>query len=400
MNVVHILGVAHSVTELSSERHPNPTDAFATLTCYLSKLLHRAGYTVYVYAVEGSVLEECTEVVPVVSRATYDKQYADRDETVPNSYSETKNDAWTEFTKNAVAEVTKRMRSREDIVCAMFGWAHEPTTSALKARLPAIIEPAIGHPGSYADFRVFCSHAWFYWECSRQRIQYPSDYFCVIPHFLDESHYPSSLIQHEGHTYAVYLGRVQFDKGLTAAVECTRVMGMKLMVIGSGKLSAACPGCDTSHVECLGVLGLSAKREILAGAYCCFAMTRYCEPWNLAALEAQFCGTPVLCNKFGGFTEFVVHGATGFHCDTLGTVCHFFRQCATLDRTQIRARMSPYTIASVTPMYLAYFDRIRDFVNGRSDWYTVNPRKPFGMGRLVDSVALTHYDTGGFGGGP
>lgn len=378
--IFHILGVAHSITGVSPTFHPNPTDAFATLTCYLAALLHRAGHTVYVYAVEGSVVHECTELVPVVSAETYRKVYGSRDDTKVNSYSDSTNEAWTEFTKKAIPAVLHRHGGREDIVCAMFGWAHEPITKLLKHKLPAIVEPTIGHPGSYAEFRVFCSHAWFYWECARQGLTHPSDYFCVIPHFLDQSHYP--FFEHATtDEYAVYVGRVQFDKGLTAAVECTRAMKTKLLVIGNGDLRLACPGSDTSHVETLGVLPLYEKRKVMSKAYCCFTLSRYCEPWSLAALEAQFCGTPVLCSKFGGFTEFVVHGETGFFCDTLGTVCHFYRKCKTLNRRHISEHVrEKYTIEKVTPLFMAYFDRIRNYVSGKSDWYTLDLKEPFGMG--------------------
>ena len=377
--LVHILGVAHSITAVSPKFHPNPTDAFATLTSYLAKLLHRAGYTVYVYAVEGSEVEECTEVVPVVSASTYHKVYGERDDRLVNSYSDSENEAWSEFTTNAIAEVLKRRRGRDDIVCAMLGWAHEPTTTALKHCLPAIVEPTIGHPGSYSDFRVFCSYAWFYSECARQGDTHPSDYYCVIPHFLDKDHYPpkaTSPIE----PYAVYVGRVQFDKGLSAAVECTRVMKIKLVVVGNGHLPEAAPGCDLSHVQCVGVLPLVPKRELLAGACCCFALSRYCEPWSLAALEAQFCGTPVLCSKFGGFTEFVVHGKTGFHCDTLGTVCHYFAQCTALNREEIRRHATQrYSIEAVSPMFLQYFDRVRNYAMGHWDWYSLEDRNTPGL---------------------
>lgn len=387
--VAHILGVAHSITAVSPNHHPNPTDAFVTLTCYLSKLLHRSGYTVYVYAVEGSVVDECTEVVPVVSALTYEQTYGTRDDSAINCYSESNNAAWKEFTQKSIQGILQRKHCAEDIVCAMFGWAHQPVAHAIQSHLPAIVEPAIGHPGSFAEFRVFCSHAWFYWECARQQIANPSDYFCVIPHFLDESHYPSTLLglYDRNDTYAVYLGRIQFDKGLTAAVECTRIMKVRLLVVGNGNLQQACPGCDTSHVECLGVLPLYEKRAVLARAYCCFVLSRYCEPFSLAALEAQFCGVPVLCSKFGGFTEFVKHGETGFHCDTLGTVCHFFRQCEGLDRRLIRRAVQTLNIEGVTPLFLDYFQRIRDYVSGRSDWYTTGHF--LGMGKLV---AFPHHD--------
>lgn len=410
--VAHVLGVAHSVTALSPTFHPNPTDAFATLTVYFARMLHRAGYVVYVYAVEGSHVDECTEVVPVVSAETYRRVYGARDDSRVNDYSDANNAAWTEFTARATDAIRTRASDerREDMVFALFGWAHQPVTEAVVAAVSqdkrkqiAVVEPMIGHPGSFAGYRVFCSYAWFYWECARQKIDHPSDYFAVIPHFLDVRDYPISLLHAKTTTtttttetppYALYLGRVQFDKGLTAAIECTRVMGVTLRVVGNGRLEDAYvgrrgghEGDDLSHVVCEGVLPLAEKRRLLAGAYCVFTLTRYCEPFSLACLEAQFCGTPVLCSKFGGFTEVVRHGVTGFHCDTLATVCDGFRRCAELDPAEIRRHaVRRFSVEAVTPYFLAYFARVRDHAAGRADWYTSRQAPPFGMGKRLECV--------------
>jgi hypothetical protein len=96
MPVAHLLGVAHSITSHERGAHANPTDAFVNCTIYMAKLLHRAGWTVYVYAVEGSVVPECTEVVAVVSRATYDATYATRDDQALNTFSDCSVATWIE----------------------------------------------------------------------------------------------------------------------------------------------------------------------------------------------------------------------------------------------------------------------------------------------------------------
>lgn len=393
--VAHVLGVAHSLTLLGEERQPHPTDAFATLTVYLSRLLHRAGYVVYVYAVEGSVVDESAEVVPVVGAETFARSYGGRDDSLVNDFSDTTTEAWVEFRQRAPEEILKRKGGREDLVLALFGWAHEPVTREVRERgdLRAVIEPMIGHPGSYADFRVFCSHAWFYWECSRQGLLQPSDYFAVIPHFVDVKDYDSND-EHDRRQadrpprYAVYLGRIQLDKGLVAAIECTFRTRTPLWVVGNGRLwedvaqPAGLQRDRLRHVRCLGVLPLSRKREVLRGAYCVFTLTRYCEPFSLACLEAQVCGVPVLCTKFGGFTEIVQHGLTGFHCDTLETVVRHFGRCAELDRGFIRREaVRRFSIEAVTPYFLGYFRRVRDLVCGRADWYRGSG--PEGMGATL-----------------
>ncbi len=154
MHVAHILGVAHSVTSHERGAHENPTDAFVNCTIYLAKMLHRAGWRVFVYAVEGSVVPESTEVVEVVSRATYDATYAARDGAALNNFSDCSVPTWTEFTQRCVEAVRARRGDGLEYLLPMFGAAHEPTTRALQALgMNAVVEPCIGHPGAVEQLR-------------------------------------------------------------------------------------------------------------------------------------------------------------------------------------------------------------------------------------------------------
>jgi glycosyltransferase involved in cell wall biosynthesis len=54
----------------------------------------------------------------------------------------------------------------------------------------------------------------------------------------------------------------------------------------------------------------------MSGAAAFWCPTIYFEPFGLIAIEAQCCGTPVICTDRGGFTETVLHGVTGYRCHT------------------------------------------------------------------------------------
>ncbi len=39
-----------------------------------------------------------------------------------------------------------------------------------------------------------------------------------------------------------------------------------------------------------------------------------------AGVEAMLCGTPLLGSNYGAFQETIIHGVTGFRCNTLGKI--------------------------------------------------------------------------------
>jgi len=377
--VAHILGVAHSIT--CHDPHYNPTDAFVTCTIYLARLLHRQHYTVYIYGVEGSSEKECTEVVSVVTSETYNKVYGGRDNNKLNSYNDSCNDAWTEFTVNSVVEIKKRQQDELDLVLPMFGMAHKTLTDILqKEGFGVVIEPCIGHPGSYADFKVFCSYAWWYYQMGKNNIQHGHAYHCVIPHFVDINDYP--LHVDKDCSYAVYIGRIQHDKGVVMAIHATRVVGIKLFVIGNGDLTDICDRESLSHVVQLGVLDIKQKVAYLQRARCVFVPTLYIEPFSLACLEAQMCGTPCLVSRWGGPSEIVINGKTGFHCDTLASYVKGLELCITLNPSTIRNEaQARFSIEAVTDYFLQYFHKVQQFINKEKHFYT--PTGEFkGRGKL------------------
>ena len=384
--VAHILGVAHSVT--SHDPHYNPTDAFVTCTIYLARLLHKQNYKVYIYGVEGSMEPACTEVVPVVSRNTYERVYGQRDDSKLNRYNDATNDAWTEFTANCTTEIAKRKHNHLDLILPMFGHAHKTLTDILqdKEGFKVVIEPCIGHPGSYADFKVFSSYAWWYYQLGVNKQENGHAYHCVIPHFVDTQDYP--LCTQKDQDYAVYLGRIQPDKGVSIAIDATRELGIKLIVIGNGSLDNVVnlQKTNVDHVTHLGVLTLQEKLPYLQKARCVFVPTLYIEPFSLACLEAQMCGTPCVVSRWGGPSEIVIHGKTGFHCDTLATYIKGCQLAITLCPKEIRnSVMARFSIEAVADLFVDYFTKIQRFINKEAHFYT--PIGGFqGMGKLANNV--------------
>lgn len=61
----------------------------------------------------------------------------------------------------------------------------------------------------------------------------------------------------------------------------------------------------------------TAKRELYRQARALLYTVCFQEPFGLGQVEALACGTPVIASKFGSVPEVVLHGRTGFVCDTM-----------------------------------------------------------------------------------
>lgn len=366
--VFHILGVAHSLTS-----HLYPTDAFVLKTLWLSRMLHEMGHTVYVYAVEGSELTECTELVPVVSKDTFDLTYKNRDDGAVNNYDDINSKSWLEFVNKGYFEIKKRIHNhREDFVLVMFGLAVEPLTKRLQQEinLHFVVEPGIGHPGSYAPYRVFESYAWMHYTYGKENVMHPPMYDAVIPHYYYPEFYP---FDDKKEDYVLFIGRMLFTKGLTVAIEATRAAGKKLILIGNGNPKDVYDG-DMSHVEFLGVKNIYEKVEYIKKAQAFIYASLYPEPFGQAAIEASMCGTPVVATDLGAFTETVKHGYNGYRCRTLDDFVWGLKNIHTIKPSDCRKwAMDNYSADRVKLMFEDYFDRLHTL--NHAGYYYINENR-------------------------
>jgi glycosyltransferase involved in cell wall biosynthesis len=213
-------------------------------------------------------------------------------------------------------------------------------------------------------------------------------YFGVLPHFIPGEAYPFCATKDEN--YAVYMGRIQHDKGVAIAIDACKAFGIRLQVIGTGRVENVY-GSHPDHVDYVGVLDMRQKAEIIKRARCVFVPTLYMEPFSFAALESQMCGTPVLCSRWGGPSEIIVHGVTGYHCDTLDTFVDGLKRCTDLNpKTIAQYAKDRFSVEAVTKYFTEYFDKIQAFVSGKTNYYTVGDVQypGQGMGKLFNSTSL------------
>jgi glycosyltransferase involved in cell wall biosynthesis len=124
-------------------------------------------------------------------------------------------------------------------------------------------------------------------------------------------------------TYLAFLGRLSPEKGIEAAVEIARQVGMPLRVAAKiypeerpfyervvEPLFRASP-----WVSFIGEVGGSVKDEFLGNARALLFPIGWDEPFGLVMIEAMACGTPVIAFRRGSVPEVMVNGVSGFVVD-------------------------------------------------------------------------------------
>jgi glycosyltransferase involved in cell wall biosynthesis len=112
----------------------------------------------------------------------------------------------------------------------------------------------------------------------------------------------------------------------------------------------------------------------MSGAKAVFVPTLYIEPFGGVNVEAMFCGTPAITTDFGGFTETVQHGKTGYRCHTMDDFVWAAKNVDRLDPYYIRDyAVNNYSMDRVSLMYDEYFSKLMDLY--RNGWYELHPER-------------------------
>jgi len=368
--IFHLLGLPNG--KAGWELATNP---FNTKILYMIRMLKDLGHEVIHYGVEGSQVEGA-EHVDVVPLSLYNKVYKDRDNSKPDHLGEESGPTWSVYIKSTIRALDQRIKTtNKEFILNFLGYPLRDITDYFADRA-IIVEPGIGHNGSYAPHRIFESHIWQANTYGKQnppnQSYFPNLYDAVIPAYFDKKDYPYSA---EKDDYFVFLGRVMWGKGISVAVELTRELGKKLIVIGGGNLDdpkLRLTG-DLSHVEHVGALTTKQKVKYLSRARALIYFSLYIEPFGHAPIEAQLCGTPVIASNFGAFTETVLNGQTGYLAHTFGDLLYAGEHVKDIKPATCRKwAVDNFDLDRIKLMYDEYFKKLFGLYNG-TDWYGDRP---------------------------
>lgn len=339
----HVVGLPHtSVTTAFT------ACAFTERVRKFCGMMHGLGHTVYLYAGPESDAE-CTEHVPCISEA--DRAAAVGDRHFIHASFDYSQPHWQSFNRHAIREIQARAQQR-DFVCVIGGLAHKQIADALPGMMT--VEFSIGYGGTFARFRIWESYAWMHTcygagQADRNPNAIDGRFFdAVVPGSFDPADFPFQAAKDD---YHLFIGRLTERKGYGIAVEACQRLGKRLLIAGQGDAPA--------YGEYVGVVGPAERGRLMAGAQAVWVPTVYIEPFGNVAVEAQLCGTPVICTDFGAMTETVEDGVTGFRCHTLAEFMQAADAVQRLDPHAIRNRaVRRYSTGAIAKQYQKHFDRL------------------------------------------
>lgn len=369
---VHILALAHVPVRRESTRC-----AYTMKVYNLCRMLRGLGHCVTLYGLEGSDESIADEFVPCASAETWRATYGDHDPVTYQFDWSTKDAAWQEFRRRAAFELVRHFLScdpqQPEFVLCSFGWAHEPSTRGLPGNA-IVVESGIGYRDSFADFRVFESHAVYHATLARQK---PRDVICgqsywtVIPNYYDPGEFTFDADKDD---YFLYLGRINHDKGYGIALDACRHLGAEILCVGQlpnppggDAAKRALERISTAGGSHRPSVGPDERRPLLAKAKALFVPSQYVEPFGGVHMEAALSGTPVITSDWGVFPETVIQGVTGYRCTTLREYVWAAAHIETIEPQACREWALNFTLAAAAPRYDAYLQRLYDLHTGK-DW--------------------------------
>lgn len=393
---LHLCGIFHTIHNQEFSHC-----AFSGKALRFSKMMQARGYRVIEYANEGSE-SEAHEKIVMLTRAEYDRHYPKK---APHEFhgSDAKwgVKGWPLFNQRLIVELAKRLVPG-DIICHPFGHSHRSLPEVFPQY--AHTETGIGYPDKpFGCWRIFESNAWRHYHWGRDDLDATlrgspgmnRSYSWVIPNYFDLDDWPVSQPDDQ-EDYVLYMGRITSEKGMRTIVAMIRAMAKlpnppTFVFAGQGDYEKLVkdqvfaqphPGNQGVKLKYVGPV-LGRQRAALVGRARCMVMpTEFIEPFGGAGVEGMLTGTPLLASGFGAFTETVIPGFNGFHCNTLGDWVEGVKQCIDLDRGEIRehAQMH-FSLETCGEKYDRAFREISEL--SREGW---NHLTSFRVGHLEKAV--------------
>lgn len=281
---------------LSSPTNPvhinNSVDAFSIAVIKFINNMQKLGWNCIHYSIGGSQVN-CETALCLPS--------------IPQN----KQDAVLRYNESAIIEIAKRKKPGDMILC-FYGIENKLAAEA-HSDLP-IIEPYIAydHTAVFAPYKVFVSYATMHMYYGHKgMLMNPNWFDAVISNGFDPTEFEFNTNKQN---YVLYFGRVIESKGIHIAIQATEKSGDRLIIAGPGNLQNLGYTTIPPHVEHVGVCNIEQRKHLMKNAKAIIGPTTYVEPFGNMVIEGYLSGTPAITTDWGGFTETVINGVTGFRC--------------------------------------------------------------------------------------
>lgn len=342
----------------------------------LCSMLHSEGHHVTYLGVEGAEVE-ASEIVSVMPREKWAPLYEKMIEANPADMQAIRIDGpyegyireWVKRTKIAIIE--RSTYTRESIVCLSGAGPHEWATEGTNQ---ITVECGIGYPKAFhPQYRIYESYAWLHTHLGAEgHTLVPKWYWAVIPCATDEKLYRFN--PKRGKQF-LFFGRMTERKGIQIAIDITRALGERLTMCGNGDPSRWLTP-ENSHVDYVKpIMGDEQRRELFAECKALICPTTYVEPFGRVVTEAGLSGAPCIATDYGGFTETIIHGVTGYRCRTMDQFVFAAKHIDRIKPKACREWAENFTLKSLAPAYTEVFNSIMFGQKKETGWDTHNPER-------------------------
>ena len=347
----HIPGVFHNRTSKTL----NPCCAFSQKILNLCKMLRMCGHEVYHYGNAGGE-PDCTEHVDLLSEAEYQEHFSVIDMSLSWNQQHVDVDKGKRlFNDRAISAINARKRPG-DFMLAAFGYNHKDITDAVD--IPMTVESGVGYIGTFTKYRVFESYPLAAYNYGRESVTtgkvwgQPATDDAVIPNYYDLADF---TYQPDKGDYFAFFGRLNLDKGVQIAIDTATVLGRRIVIAGQGDINKF---RLNPLVEYIGVADFKTRDKIMGGASAVLVPTQYFEPFGGVNVEAQLTGTPAITTDWGGFSDTVAQGISGYRCRTLAEFIIAAKNVDKIKPIDCRKWAERYSLENIAPAYQGYFQRI------------------------------------------
>lgn len=163
--------------------------------------------------------------------------------------------------------------------------------------------------------------------------------------------------------YLLFLGRIDWEKGVHAAIDVAEITGMKTVIAGpawDGDLfNEILPRIQRNpNIEYVGEVHGKAKQKLLKHAKWLIFPTACEEQFGLVMVEAMACGTPVAAFSRGAVPE-VLSGFPEFLCRSAEEMAEIVTSSNTIRPEQLRSYVSErYTIEMMAEKYIDIYNQV------------------------------------------
>lgn len=354
---VHVVAPFHSRLRKEHWSHC----AFTQIALKQIEIFRRLGMHVIDYSNFGSE-STAHEHVPLLDEAAFGRFFSD--DGMPGHRAEIGSPGWLEWITKLTASMKARSRGPgQHIVVHTFADAAACLLNDLPEALH--LESHVGYDRApFGAKRVYVSEAWrhFMWG------KYPNDvgdrrYSWVVLPYYDEEDWPFVKAPKD---YVAFMGRVVNDKGISTirAIASARPR-WKFKIAGEGDPR---PFDLPSNVEHAGVLPGRDRARFVGDARVLLCPTEYVEPCAGVVCETALTGTPTVASSWGGFTETIRHGETGYHAATLAEWIAGIDAATALDRRRVaRAARERFSLEAAAAGYARVFEQLLS-LHGKG-WY-------------------------------